>query len=80
MHEALLKRHVWKIGISIRQETRMWLKLKLARPADGVIAANDFSGKLLEEAAGSGDWPEGMRFASGASEEDVKKWLEEPGP
>lgn len=34
------------------------------------------SGKLLEEAAGSGDWLEGMRFASRASEEDVKEWFE----
>lgn len=34
------------------------------------------SGKLLEEAAGTGNWLEGERFRSRASEEDVKKWVE----
>lgn len=34
------------------------------------------SGKLLEEAAGTGNWLEGKRFRSRASEEDVKKWVE----
>lgn len=34
------------------------------------------SGKLLEEMAGTGNWLEGERFSSGASEEDVKAWIE----
>lgn len=33
------------------------------------------SGKLLEEMAGTGNWLEGERFSSGASEEDVKAWV-----
>lgn len=34
------------------------------------------SGELLEEAAGTGNWLEGMRFSSGVSESDVQTWLE----
>ena len=34
------------------------------------------SGKLLAEAAGTGDWQTGMRFRSGVSEKDVKTWVE----
>ena len=34
------------------------------------------SGELLEKAAGTGNWLEGQRFRSSASEEDVKKWVE----
>lgn len=34
------------------------------------------SGKLLAEAAGTGDWLEGVRFASSASEETVQAWVE----
>ena len=33
------------------------------------------SGKLLAEAAGTGNWLEGMRFSSGASESDVQAWI-----
>lgn len=33
------------------------------------------SGTLLEEAAGSGTWLEGMRFSSAASESDVTEWI-----
>ena len=33
------------------------------------------SGKLLSETAGTGDWQDGMRFRSGASESDVKAWV-----
>ena len=33
------------------------------------------SGTLLEEAAGSGTWLEGMRFSSAASERDVTEWI-----
>ncbi len=33
------------------------------------------SGELLEEAAGTGNWLEGQRFRSGASEDDVKDWV-----
>lgn len=34
------------------------------------------SGELLAKAAGTGNWLEGERFQSGASEEDVKDWVE----
>lgn len=35
--------------------------------------------ELLSEAAGKGEWKEGNRFESGASESEVKDWLEELG-
>ena len=34
------------------------------------------SGSLLEELAGTGNWQEGRRFRSGASENDVTEWVE----
>ena len=34
------------------------------------------SGELLEEMAGTGEWLEGERFRSGASEETVRAWVE----
>ncbi len=37
------------------------------------------SGELLAEMAGTGEWLEGMRFRSGASEEDVAAWMESLG-
>lgn len=37
------------------------------------------SGKLLEEAAGTGEWLEGIRFGSGASEETVIEWVKSLG-
>ena len=37
------------------------------------------SGTLLEQMAGSGDWQEGQRFSSGASESDVQDWVSELG-
>lgn len=33
------------------------------------------SGKLLEEMAGTGNWQDGKRFSSNASEEDVQDWV-----
>ena len=33
------------------------------------------SGQLLAEMAGTGDWQEGVRFRSSASEADVQEWL-----
>ncbi len=33
------------------------------------------SGTLLEELAGTGNWLEGMRFRSNASEETVQEWV-----
>ena len=33
------------------------------------------SGNLLEEMAGTGDWQEGHRFSSGASDADVADWV-----
>lgn len=33
------------------------------------------SGELLAELAGTGDWQEGMRFRSSASEADVQEWI-----
>lgn len=37
------------------------------------------SGRLLAEAAGTGNWLEGERFSSGVSEDAVKAWVEELG-
>ncbi len=34
------------------------------------------SGSLLAEAAGTGDWQEGIRFRSSVAEEDVLAWVE----
>ena len=34
------------------------------------------SGSLLAEMAGTGSWQEGQRFPSGASTEDVQKWVD----
>lgn len=34
------------------------------------------SGKLLAEAAGTGNWLEGQRFSSGASQAEVQEWVE----
>lgn len=37
------------------------------------------SGKLLEEMAKTGDWQEGQRFRSSASEEEVREWIKNLG-
>lgn len=37
------------------------------------------SGKLLEEMAGTGDWKEGERFRGGASESDIRSWVDSLG-
>lgn len=37
------------------------------------------SGQLLADMAGTGDWQEGQRFRSSASQEDVQSWIEELG-
>lgn len=37
------------------------------------------SGELLADMAGTGDWQEGQRFRSGASQEDVQSWIDELG-
>ncbi len=37
------------------------------------------SGELLKEAAGTGNWLQGMRFSSGVSEADILQWLKELG-
>ena len=68
-----------------------------AWPTDGVVKANDFtgktvipfctaassgigqSGKLLADLAGTGDWQEGKRFASSASDQEVASWIGELG-
>ena len=34
------------------------------------------SGELLADLAGTGDWQEGLRFSSGASEDEVQAWLD----
>jgi len=34
------------------------------------------SGQNLEDNAGSGNWQEGARFSGGASEEELKSWIE----
>lgn len=33
------------------------------------------SGRLLEEMAGTGEWQDGERFRSGASESDIQDWV-----
>ena len=37
------------------------------------------SGDLLSELAGTGDWQEGQRFRSSASQEDVNEWVDSLG-
>lgn len=37
------------------------------------------SGQLLADMVGTGDWQEGLRFRSSASQEDVQSWIEELG-
>lgn len=37
------------------------------------------SGELLEKAAGTGEWLEGIRFRSGVSEETVTEWVDSLG-
>ena len=37
------------------------------------------SGTSLGEKAGSGDWQTGKRFAGGASEDEIKAWIDELG-
>ena len=37
------------------------------------------SGELLSELAGTGDWQEGQRFRSSASQEDVSEWVDSLG-
>ena len=37
------------------------------------------SGQLLADMAGTGEWQEGQRFSSGASQEDVESWIAELG-
>lgn len=37
------------------------------------------SGQLLADMAGTGDWQEGLRFRSSASQEDVQSWIDELG-
>lgn len=39
----------------------------------------DESGQLLADMAGTGDWQEGQRFRSSASQEDVQSWVDELG-
>lgn len=34
------------------------------------------SSQLLEKKAGTGDWQDGQRFSSGASEDDVRSWVD----
>ena len=34
------------------------------------------SGELLAEMAGTGDWQDGQRFSSGASDSSVAEWVE----
>ena len=39
----------------------------------------DQSGELLAQLAGTGDWQEGQRFRSSASQEDVTEWVDSLG-
>ena len=44
-------------------------------------ASSEFgkSGELLKDMAGTGNWLEGKRFHSGASEKDVRDWIADLG-
>ena len=33
--------------------------------------------ELLKEQAGTGEWQEGKRFQSGASDNEIKSWIQE---
>lgn len=44
--------------------------------ATSVSSGMGQSGELLAEMAGTGDWQEGQRFCSGASEDDIVAWVE----
>ena len=35
------------------------------------------SGKNIADSAGSGTWLDGRRFGAGASEEEIRTWIEE---
>ena len=37
------------------------------------------SGELLAQLAGTGDWQEGQRFRSSASQEDINEWVDSLG-
>lgn len=37
------------------------------------------SGQLLADMAGTGDWQDGERFSSGASDSEVANWVKELG-
>ena len=37
------------------------------------------SGKLLQDMAGTGDWKDGERFHGGASESDIRSWIDSLG-
>ena len=39
----------------------------------------DQSGELLAQLAGTGDWQEGQRFRSSASQEDINEWVDSLG-
>ena len=53
-------------------------KLEPAEPysSDDLNWTDGDSGKLLAEAAGTGNWLEGQRFSSGASQAEVQEWVE----
>ena len=46
-----------------------------AWPTDGFVKANDFTGKTVIPFC-TGNWLDGMRFRSSASEDDVKSWVD----
>lgn len=41
-----------------------------------VLSGLGESGELLAKLAGSGEWKEGMRFLSNASDEEAGEWIE----
>ncbi len=60
------------VGQMILQEKRLFL-LHLLNSGLGE------SGELLKQTAGTGTWLEGKRFSSGASEAEIREWVEALG-
>lgn len=44
--------------------------------ATSVSSGMGQSGELLADLAGTGDWQDGMRFSSGAGDDEVQEWVE----
>ena len=63
-----------KLRPGLRKCCKRKQKTYLCKMLDPVFSRA--GGQLLEEMAGTGNWLEGERFRSSASEEDVRVWVE----